>query len=97
MLTKEDGSNLAINTVYYKYKRLVKEIDCEGRGFHDLRHSFASTSLENGDDAKTVQENLGHHSAAFTRKQYGHVKNNGSCQRPTNGGLHTKCDARKHK
>lgn len=74
MLTKEDGSNLAINTVYYKYKRLVKEIDCEGRGFHDLRHSFASTSLENGDDAKTVQENLGHHSAAFTRKQYGHVK-----------------------
>jgi len=37
-------------------------------------YSFASTSLENGDDAKTVQENLGHHSAAFTLKQYGHVK-----------------------
>lgn len=33
-----------------------------------------SNSLENGDDIKTVQENLGHHSAAFTLKQYGHVK-----------------------
>ena len=55
-------------------KRLVKEIDCAGLRFHDLRHSFASTSLENGDDAKTVQENLGHYSAAFTLKQYGHVK-----------------------
>lgn len=74
VFTKEDGSNLAINTVYHNYKRLVKEIDCENLRFHDLRHSFASTSLENGDDAKTVQENLGHHSAAFTLKQYGHVK-----------------------
>ena len=74
VFTKEDGSNLAINTVYHNYKRLVKEIDCEARRFHDLRHCFASTSLENGDDAKTVQENLGHHSAAFTLKQYGHVK-----------------------
>lgn len=74
VFTKEDGSNLAINTVYHNYKRLVKEIDCESRRFHDLRHCFASTSLENGDDAKTVQENLGHHSAAFTLKQYGHVK-----------------------
>ena len=30
-------------------------------------------SLESGDDVKTVQENLGHHSASFTLDVYGHV------------------------
>ena len=41
--------------------------------FHDLRHSFAVTSLQAGDDVKTVQENLGHATAAFTLDVYGHV------------------------
>ena len=41
--------------------------------FHDLRHSFAVLSLQIGDDIKTVQENLGHHSAAFTLDTYAHV------------------------
>lgn len=41
--------------------------------FHDLRHTYAVASLRAGDDIKTVQENLGHHTAAFTLDQYGHV------------------------
>ena len=41
--------------------------------FHDLRHTYAVTSLQAGDDVKTVQENLGHQTAAFTLDQYGHV------------------------
>ena len=39
----------------------------------DLRHSYAVASLKSGDDIKTVQENLGHHTAAFTLDVYGHV------------------------
>ena len=35
--------------------------------------SFAVLSLQNGDDVKTVQENLGHATAAFTLDVYGHV------------------------
>ena len=31
--------------------------------------------LQNGDDAKTVQEALGHASAGFTLDVYGHVTN----------------------
>jgi len=38
-----------------------------------LRHSYAVASLQSGDDVKTLQENLGHHAAAFTLDQYGHV------------------------
>ena len=30
-------------------------------------------SIQAGDDIKTVQENLGHYSAAFTPDVYGHV------------------------
>lgn len=41
--------------------------------FHDLRHSFAVTSLYTGDDVKTVQANLGHATAQFTLDVYGHV------------------------
>lgn len=41
--------------------------------FHDLRHTYATLALQNGDDIKTVQENLGHHAASFTLDTYGHV------------------------
>ena len=43
------------------------------RSFHDLRHSYAVAALRSGDDIKTVQENLGHHTAAFTLDTYAHV------------------------
>ena len=36
-------------------------------------HTFAVNSLRAGDDIKTLQENMGHFSAAFTLDRYGHV------------------------
>ena len=41
--------------------------------FHDLRHTFATLSIQNGDDIKTVSESLGHATVAFTLDIYGHV------------------------
>lgn len=40
---------------------------------HDLRHTFASLLLANGADLKYVQEQLGHHSPAFTLSTYAHL------------------------
>lgn len=40
-----------------------------------LWNAYAVLSLQAGDDIKTVQENLGHYSAAFTLDVYGHVTN----------------------
>ena len=58
------------------YRRIhhirVTIVDCMFH-FHDLRHSYAVISLKSGDDVKTVQENLGHATAAFTLDVYGHV------------------------
>lgn len=41
--------------------------------FHDLRHSFATLSLEQGMDIKTVPHMLGHTDAGFTMNTYMHV------------------------
>ena len=37
------------------------------------RKSYPCCSLIAGDDIKTLQENLGHYSSAFTLDKYGHV------------------------
>ena len=36
-------------------------------------HTYAVSSLRAGDDVKTVQENMGHFTAAFTLDKYAHV------------------------
>ena len=59
--------------VYKHLKRLLRSCGMGDYTFHSLRHSFATISLENGDDIKTVQTNLGHSTAAFTLKTYAHV------------------------
>ena len=51
----------------------MRDLNIPDARFHDLRHTYAVASLQAGDDVKTVQENLGHHTAAFTLDQYGHV------------------------
>ena len=38
-----------------------------------MRHTYAVVSLQEGDDVKTVQQNLGHATASFTLDVYGHV------------------------
>ena len=54
----------------------MRSIGLESCRFHDLRHSYAVAALQSGGDIKTVQENLGHHTAAFTLDTYGHVSEN---------------------
>ncbi len=41
--------------------------------FHDLRHSFATLSLGEGQDIKTISAMLGHTDAGFTMNTYMHV------------------------
>jgi integrase len=40
---------------------------------HDLRHGYASLLIEAGAELQYVQGQLGHHSAAFTLRVYGHL------------------------
>lgn len=67
------GEPLNPKVVYLHYKKLAAKIDAPDSRVHDLRHTYAVLSLQNGDDVKTVQGNLGHATAAFTLDIYGHV------------------------
>ena len=69
----EIGEHLSPSTVYHEYKRIVASIGLPDARLHDLRHSYAVAALQAGDDIKTVQGNLGHHTASFTLDVYGHV------------------------
>ena len=73
VFTNELGKHLVPDTVYAHFKRLAASIGCPGLRFHDLRHTYAVNALRSGDDIKSVQDNLGHHTAAFTLDTYGHV------------------------
>lgn len=70
VFTNEFGRHLSHKTVYKQFKQAAAEAGISTVRFHDMRHSYAVASLRSGDDVKTVQENLGHATAAFTLDQY---------------------------
>jgi integrase len=41
--------------------------------FHDMRHTFASWLIANGESLVYVKEQLGHHSIQITVDTYGHL------------------------
>lgn len=73
VFTNEVGHLLQPKRVYLHFKKIAEEVGAPEAKVHDLRHTYAVLSLQNGDDVKTVQMNLGHASAAFTLDVYGHV------------------------
>jgi integrase len=73
VFTNDFGGALDGDAVYASYKKLLRANGLPDIRLHDLRHTAATLMLQNGDDVKTVQETLGHHTAAFTLDVYGHV------------------------
>jgi integrase len=73
VFTDQTGGYLPQNRVRAHFKRIVKAMGMPDLRFHDMRHTYAMLSLMSGDDIKTLQENMGHHTAAFTLDVYGHV------------------------
>ena len=53
--------------------QLVQHTDRAAFRFHDLRHTYVVASIMAGDDVKTIQQNAGHYSSAFTLDRYAHV------------------------
>ncbi|BDF68307.1 hypothetical protein CE91St43_22790 [Oscillospiraceae bacterium] len=48
------------------HKKILKDAGLPHLKFHELRHTFATTALQNGEDVKTVSAMLGHYDAGFT-------------------------------
>ena len=73
VFTDETGKFLVRRTVDKHFKRILEKSEIEEHRFHDMRHTFAVSMLDAGEDLKSVQDNLGHSTAAFTLSQYAHV------------------------
>jgi integrase len=52
---------------------MLRRAELRYRKPHTLRHTYASLLIEGGESLKYVQEQLGHHSPAFTLAVYGHL------------------------
>ena len=55
------------------HKKILKDAGLPHIRFHDLRHTFATASLEHGMDIKTLSTIIGHVSTATTLNVYAHV------------------------
>ena len=61
------------DSVVNPHKKILKDAGLPHIRFHDLRHTFATTALQNGVDVKTVSSMLGHFDASFTLRTYTHA------------------------
>ena len=68
-----NGSNLiSIRSYQRSFSALLKKLNIPHRGFHSLRHTFATRALECGMDVKTLSEILGHKNPTVTLNRYAH-------------------------
>ena len=54
------------------FETLLKKLKISHKGFHSLRHTFATRALECGMDVKTLSEILGHKNPTVMLKRYAH-------------------------
>ncbi len=54
------------------FELLLKKLGLPHKGFHSLRHTFATRALECGMDVKSLSEILGHKNATITLNRYAH-------------------------
>ena len=72
MIFTRNGMFVRFKTLYVHFKAIVKRMGRPGVRFHDVRHTYATLSLQSHVDPKTLSEALGHATVAFTLDVYGH-------------------------
>jgi integrase len=74
LFTTSEGTPFEPGNFVRNFKSLLKTVGLpEDLRFHDMRHSFAVISLQQGVDIKTLQSDMGHTSIETTLDRYGHV------------------------
>ena len=73
VFTMADGSALSPDNLSRDWRRTVLAFGLPRVMFHALRHSHASALIAVGLDVLTISLRLGHGSAGFTLKTYGHL------------------------
>ena len=66
------GKPISVRSYQRSFELLLKKLDIPHRGFHSLRHTFATRAIECGMDVKTLSEILGHKNPTVTLNRYAH-------------------------
>lgn len=66
----EDGRRLHPDTITRRFNRLVDRTGLPRIKLHDVRHSYATVSIDAGLNPKVVSERIGHANVAFTMQTY---------------------------
>ena len=72
VFTRDNGMFVRFKTLYIHFKDLVSRINRPEMRFHDIRHTYATLSIQSEIDFKTLSLSLGHATVAFTLDVYGH-------------------------
>lgn len=79
VFTHQSGKRLtATNMANRFFHRCLEKAGLRQVRFHDLRHSFASLLIQQGESLAYVKEQMGHHSIQITVDIYGHLAPEGN-------------------
>ena len=71
-VVSSNGKPVETRTYQKNFESLLKKLQIGHRGFHALRHTFATRALECGMDVKTLSEVMGHKNSSVTLNRYAH-------------------------
>ena len=71
-VVSSNGKPVLVRSYQRSFELLLKKLKIPHKGFHSLRHTFATRALECGMDVKTLSEILGHKNPTVTLNRYAH-------------------------
>ena len=72
VVSSDTAEQISIRSYQRTFELILNKLKIPHKGFHALRHTFATRAIECGMDVKTLSEILGHKNSTITLNRYTH-------------------------